>query len=379
MKNHNSGRSLWTAKWLGWAVVCSALVATVAGPVLATAQELGDRSEVERKKREREEAERAKAALVVQETDEQREERERIERRETNVKLAKQKFAQAAQAAAKRQNDRGLELMHAAWMLDPTTLDYPVNTAEFAKALQNTETEFRALAAIRILAKRILSNASADLPNRPFVEESLTNATNRIDVVKSKVSSGLLQLTVEPANCELFVEGAYVGVGSGEIEAMTGQRKVETRCPGYFDHEMFVNVRSGDPTVAKVKPNPVPYFGNLVLQVSPADGVQVFLDDMLTELRKAEKPTRDGLITGKGTKEEPYRLAARKWVIRFNKEGYDRWHRRIEIRRDQTTVVEARLESLAELDAAAAEKDKAAADKDKAAPPAAAAPPKGKK
>jgi hypothetical protein len=142
---------------------------------------------------------------------------------------------------------------------------------------------------------------------------------------------------------------------------------------------MFVNVRSGDPTVAKVKPNPVPYFGNLVLQVSPADGVQVFLDDMLTELRKAEKPTRDGLITGKGTKEEPYRLAARKWVIRFNKEGYDRWHRRIEIRRDQTTVVEARLESLAELDAAAAEKDKAAADKDKAAPPAAAAPPKGKK
>lgn len=338
-------------RWATRGLALTLLTAVAALPVAAAAQELGDRSEVERKKREREEAERAKEKMEVKETEEQREERERLEKREANVRLAKQKAEQAVQAAAKRQNERGMELMQVAWQLDPMNLNYPFNTAEFAKALQNTELEFRALAAVRVLAKRNLANLAEDSPNRAEQQESLDTATNRLEVIKSKVPSGLLQLSVEPANCEIFVEGAYVGVGSGEIDVLTGQRKVEARCVGYYDYELFVNVRVGDPTVAKLKPNPVPYFGTLVVQVDPADGVQIFLDDTLTEQRTAEKPTKDGLITGKGTKEEPFRLAARKWVIRFAKEGYDRWHRRIEIRRDQTTVVNARLESLAELEA----------------------------
>jgi len=326
-------------------------VSVLAGdPPAALAQDLGDRSEVERKKAEREAAEKARLAAEVKETEEQREARERIENRERRVKEARDKFAQAAQAAAKRQNDRGLELMEAAWMLDPTNLDYPTNTALFAKALKRPEIEFRAHAAVKALAKRALASMEAAAPKRGYYEEQLAEANLRLEVLRATLSTGVLQVSVDPAMCEIYVEGAFLGTGSGEIETITGQRKITTSCQGYTDFELFANVRQGDPTVAKVKPTAIPYFGKLVFRVEPADEVTVFLDDVPIGQRGGDKPTKDGQITGAGTKEAPITLAARKWIIRFHKEGYDRWHRRIDIRRDQTFQVDARLESLAELE-----------------------------
>lgn len=325
---------------------------------IAHAQDLGDRSEVERKKKEREDQERARASLEVKESEEQREARERLEKREAAIDLAKKKFAEAAVAAAKRQNEKGLDLMTAAWYLDPFTIDYPLNTAKFAEALNRTEVEFRALAATKVLAKRNLATISAESPRRAFLEEAMDHANNRLEIVRAKLSTGVLQASVEPALCELYVEGAFIGIGTGEIETITGQRKVETKCGGYFDYELFVNVRVGDPTQAKVKPQPIPYFGKLVVKVEPMEGVSIFLDDMPLQQRLGEKPTKEGTVTGEGSKEKPIVLAARKWVIRFNKDGYDRWHRRIDVRRDQTILVDARLESLADLEAEKADLQK---------------------
>lgn len=348
--------------WALGLIIGALAIGPMAAVPLAGAQDMGDRSEVERKKKEREEAEKARAAMEVKESDEQREARERMEKREANIDLAKKKFADAAVAAAKRQNEKGLDLMTSAWYLDPFTIDYPLNTAKFAEALGRTEIEFRALAATKVLAKRNLSGLSDESPRKAFLEEALAHANSRLDVVQHKLSVGTLQVSVEPAACEIFVEGAFVGVGTGEIDTITGQRKVETKCAGFFDYEQFVNVRVGDPTSAKVKPNPIPYFGRLILKVDPADGVTVFLDDVPVQQRMAEKPTKEGAITGAGSRENPIQLAARKWVLRFAKDGYDRWHRRIDIRRDQTLLIDARLESLAELEAEKSGVDKVKPD-----------------
>jgi hypothetical protein len=97
-----------------------------------------------------------------------------------------------------------------------------------------------------------------------------------------------------------------------------------------------------------IKPKQIAYFGKLIVKVEPSDGVTVFLDDIPVGDRAADKPTNEGKIVGAGTKQEPYQLAARKWIIRFAKDGYDRWHRRIEIKRDQLSMVEAKLELLSE-------------------------------
>jgi len=117
---------------------------------------------------------------------------------------------------------------------------------------------------------------------------------------------------------------------------------------GYADFEQFVNVRVGDPTVVTPKPKQIAYFGKLIIKVEPSEGVTVYLDDVPVQDRKADKPSQDGKIAGTGARQDPIQLAARKWVLRFQKDGYDRWHRRIEIKRDDTILVDAKLEALNE-------------------------------
>lgn len=339
--------------WLEAACPFLLAAAVTCAPALALAQAAppsADRSEIEAKKKEKEEREKrkAEAASKYQETSEQKETRERQERRDSNAKEARKKAEQAIQAASKRQNQKGMELMHAAWMLDPLMLDYPVNTAEFAKAVNDAETEFAALSAVRILAQKQMVGLPETAQRRKDAQAALTAADERIAGLKTHLSTGLLRVKSEPKTCEIFVEGAWVGQGEGEIETLTGQKKATTVCAGFMDYEQFVNVRVGDPSSYTIKPKQIAYFGKLIVKVEPSDGVTVFLDDIPVAERLAEKPTPEGKIAGTGTRKDPYQLAARKWVIRFQKDGYDRWHRRIEIRRDEPIMVEARLEPLNE-------------------------------
>jgi hypothetical protein len=321
----------------------------IAVPVAAQTPE-GDRSEVEAKKKAQEEKEKAKANAVVQESEASRESREAQERKERNAKEAVKRFTEASEAARKGQTARAMQLLEAAAQLDPFRHEFPLNVATVAEALKQPETEFKALSAATILLKRQLGQVG-DSPKRTDYENQLKKAEARLTVLRAdgKVATGSIRLFAEPNSCEIFLDGVFVGVGEGTIESLTGTRKAETRCVGFYDYEQFVNVRVGDPTSATIKPKAVPYFGKLIVKVDQTEGVTIYLDDVPIEERLADKPTTDGKVSGKGTKAEPYQLAAHKWIIRFAKEGYDRWHRRLDIRRDETTMVEARLEALADM------------------------------
>ncbi len=347
-----------TNSWRTWAVrggACAVAallwMAAIPKAYAEDSPDLGDRAEVERKKAEREALEKQRASMKIEESDEQRESRERQEAKDKRTKSAQDKANQAVQAANKRQNDKGMALMESAWMTDPLQPEYPRFTAEFAKALQKPELEFRAWSAVKTLCKLNLASLGPDSPSREKYQDMLDMAEPRLEFLRTKVSTGVLQVQVDPASCEIYVEGAYVGVGKGEMELMTGERKVETHCVGYKDMMQFVVVRQGDPSNAKIKCDPIPYFGKLVLKIDQGEGVTTYLDDVPTAQRMGDKPTKEGTITGEGTKEKPYVLAARRWVLRFQKDGYDRWHRRIEVRRDQTILIDAHLESLTEIEA----------------------------
>jgi hypothetical protein len=333
---------------LALALSFAGLTLAAALPALAQAPEV-DRSEVEAKKKAQEEKEKAKAAAVVQESEASRESREAQEHKEHNAKEAVKRFAEASEAARKGQTARALTLLEAAAALDPFRHEFPMNVATVAEALKQPETEFKALSAATILLKRVLGQIG-DSPKKPDYEAQLKKAEARMAVLREdgKIATGTIRLFSDPKACEIFLDGVFVGQGEGVIESLTGTRKAETRCIGFYDYEQFVNVRVGDPTSATIKPKPVPYFGKLIVKVDQTDGVITFLDDQPIEQRLADKPTNDGKISGKGTKAEPYQLAARRWIIRFAKEGYDRWHRRVEIRRDETVMVDARLEALAD-------------------------------
>lgn len=323
-------------------------------PAAALSQPAPDRAALEEKKRQQAEKRAMLEKLKKERTKEnaqQREEREKLEAKVANQKLALEKAQEALQAAAKRRNSQGMELMHAAWMLDPQRMDYPFNTAAFAEATRKEEMEFFAYTAFASLAKRELDRIGAGDGGsyKQTILERMDKTDDRLETLRARITSGIVKLsTPKQPNCEIFLDGAFVGEGKGSIEVITGQHKVKTECLGHYDIEQFVNVRTGDANTIVLNPQPIPYYGYLVVNVKPADGVTIFLDDMPIDQRLGKTPDAKGTITGTGSRTDPFTLHARKWIIRFKKEGYDRWHRRITIDRDKVTMVNAALERLAD-------------------------------
>ncbi len=333
-------------------MLLSALLLT-AFALPALAQPAADRSAVEEKRKALAAKRALKEQLKKQRTKEsagQREERLREETKDANRKLALKRAQEALQAAARRQNRKGLELMTVAWMLDPRRMDYPFNVAAFAEALKQSELELRAYASFINLAERELGQLGKNAGDyKATIEERMAKANARMQILRNRYTTGTVKLMVVTAtNCEIFLDGAFVGETDGKIEAMAGQHKIKSICPGYYDIEQFANVRAGDASTYRLRPVQIPYYGYLVFLVKPNDGVTVFLDDIPVEKRRGKKPDEKGAITGTGIKKDPIALHARKWIIRFKKDGYDRWHRRITINRDQITIVNAVLEKMSD-------------------------------
>jgi hypothetical protein len=343
------GRSALRSPLLG---LC-ALLLLAALPANAIAQATAaDRAEFEERRRKEEEKRKQIEKLkeeATRETADQREARLRAEAKVAGQQEALAKAQEALKAAAKRQNKRGQDLMAEAWRLDPTNMDYPFNTAAFAEATGDADVEFWAYAGFMTLALReLVALGPSTSDYKVQIEERVTKARQRMDALRKKVSAGTVTLQVEPAECDIYLDGAFVGKGKGTIEALTGQRDVRTDCLGYKPLQQTMNVRAGDANTAVLRPRSIDYYGYLIVNVKPAEGVTVFLDDVDAAQRVGKEATAEGAITGSGAKKDPYRLHARKWIIRFHKDGYDRWHRRIEIRRDQITIVNAALEKMSD-------------------------------
>ncbi len=342
-----------------WALGHAALVAlslsAVCGlraPAFAQAPPTADRSELEAKRKEQEERrkeiERLKAE-ATRETSDQKEARLRAEAKAARGQEALAKAQAALAAASRRQNRQGQQLMYEAWMLDPTNMDYPFNTAAFAEANNDTEAEFWAYAGFISLAMReLLALGPSNSDYKLQVEERVTKARTRMEVLGNKVGHGEVEVTIDQDSCEIYLDGAYLGKGKGTITALTGQRRVRAECQGFKTIDQAVNVRAGDSNKIPLVATSIEYYGFLIFNVKPNDEVTVFLDDIDLVKRRGVEANAEGSITGTGSKTDPIRLMARKWVIRFQKQGYDRWHRRIEVRRDQITIVNAALEKMSD-------------------------------
>lgn len=341
-RNHTAQRLL-----LG-TVALSLLLA----PLAASAQPAVDRSAMEAKAKAAAEKRRRIEEMKKQrtkETPEEAEERVRMEKKARDAAKAL-KLAQAAlKATSYRKNQKALDLMKRAYLLDSQNMDYSFNAAKLAEAVKDHEAEFTCLAGFMNVALREQKNLGPGTSQfKTTLLERIGQAQTRLAALRKHLSTGRVTLTTQPASCEVYFEGHMIGKGGGSIEAITGQRKVRASCPGHYDLEQHINVRVGDANSALLKPKPVPYFGYLIVNVKPKDGVTIFLDDVPIEKRLAKKATKAGKISGKGTRLDPYRLHARKWIIRFKKEGYDRWHRRITINRDRITWVDATMERMAD-------------------------------
>jgi len=87
-----------------------------------------------------------------------------------------------------------------------------------------------------------------------------------------------------------------------------------------------------EPVVVSAALSPVPAIGHVVVMTAPVAGVEVYLDDV--HIGTTPLPSPVELQT------------ARRYLFRFEKPGYDRWHRYIEVYRGEKLLLEPVMEEL---------------------------------
>jgi hypothetical protein len=138
-----------------------------------------------------------------------------------------------------------------------------------------------------------------------------------------------VRFVVEPAGAPVHVGGVPVARGGGPPVALVpGAYEVTIAAPEYEPYRSRLEVAAGEPVEVSVTLVKMLYYGTLVVAPRPAEGVAVFLDD---------KPVGT-------TPLEPLKLQTNRYLVRFDKPGFDRWHRYVTIVRDQTVTLEPALE-----------------------------------
>lgn len=108
-----------------------------------------------------------------------------------------------------------------------------------------------------------------------------------------------------------------------EVRLIPGKYAVSAVKNDWYTWQQPLMVAAGmPPQVVKGALTPVPAVGKLLIRTTPADGVEVYQDDVLI---------------GKTPLPGPLELATnQRYLFRFEKPGYDRWWRYIEVYKGET-------------------------------------------
>jgi len=327
------------ARWRPILVV--AIAAGVLAPYgAALGQDIPDSERAEEKKKELEEKEaerrRRREELekeAVKETAAEKEERIAEEKRVQALALARAKAESSRKLAKTGKLKPALAYMQEAARLDPKNPNYYYLVAFLAREIvpkgardtQLEEVEFVAAAHFVNLAKK-----STDY-KVDGAEERSAELSGRLEILRKRVTAGTMEITSKPPEADIFVDGAYIGTGKGSIELPTGQRRVTAAAKDYLAFQGDYSCRIGDPSVYAIELTPRTYHGSLVVKVLPAEDVKVYLDEKLV-----------GTTPWKG----PMELVAKQYLLRLEKNGFERWARKIRVERDKTYTLEAEMERI---------------------------------
>ncbi len=134
---------------------------------------------------------------------------------------------------------------------------------------------------------------------------------------------------IEPAGVELTVNDVVLGRAQrSPVKLLPGKYTVKASKTDYVDLSHSFEVVGGAPSRVAAALEKMIFHGDLKVVTHPAEGVQVYVDDKLI----GESPV------------DPIRLETRRYLVRFEKEGFDRWIRYVDITKDATTLVEPKME-----------------------------------
>jgi tetratricopeptide (TPR) repeat protein len=126
---------------------------------------------------------------------------------------------------------------------------------------------------------------------------------------------------VKPRGVLMKLNHVFIANTGDTIELPPGDYEVFAEKEDYIDYEDSFKVKVGEPKTVRGRLVKRTYYGKLSIATDPSDDVEVYIDDKLV---------------GKSPVTEPLRLQTGRYLVRFEKEDFDRWHRYVDIRRDQT-------------------------------------------
>ena len=143
-------------------------------------------------------------------------------------------------------------------------------------------------------------------------------------------SKGTLSIDSYPQNCEVYLNGEYVGVTPLEKSVKIGKYTLEVKKEGYEDYKKEVTIERGKETV--IIANLETSTGSLIVKTDP-DGATVFVDGKnygLTPIEIKDLEIGDHEIV-------------------ISKEGYAQIIKKIDIRKETVTIEEILIEAISEI------------------------------
>ncbi len=134
---------------------------------------------------------------------------------------------------------------------------------------------------------------------------------------------------VTPERTEVFVDQVPVASNKvTEVLLFPGEHVARAEKLEHHPWEQRFVVEHGKPQTIKGALEKKVYMGSLKIVTDPPEGVEVFIDDELVGV----------------TPLEPLKLRTLKYLVRFDKPGYDRWIRYVTIDKDQEYELKPVLE-----------------------------------
>ena len=143
-------------------------------------------------------------------------------------------------------------------------------------------------------------------------------------------NKGTLSIDSYPQNCEVYLNGEYVGVTPLEKSVKIGKYTLEVKKEGYEDYKKEVTIERGKETV--IIANLEISTGSLIVKTDP-DGATVFVDGKNYGLTPIE--IKD--------------LEIGEHEIVISKEGYAQIIKKIDIRKETVTIEEILIEAISEI------------------------------
>lgn len=149
-----------------------------------------------------------------------------------------------------------------------------------------------------------------------------------LDKQASMIADGAtLKADVLPDDGELIVNGVPMGRGNFSLPAESGKAyEIEVAVEDYHPYKETVILQPGEVKTMAIRLKKIIYFGKVKLKVLPREEVKVYVDTKYVGTSLEEVETVEG-----------------KRLICFEKEGFDRWWRYVNVPRNDTSELEVML------------------------------------